>query len=96
MEGTIGSAVKYQGIPYYMNQMNEWVRTFAEKFNDILKSGFTAENIPGIDLFVADHATDGEQYLFPDEGRISMGSCTGRNMKRFIRRSIMRKKQRLT
>ncbi len=69
MEGTIGSAVKYQGIPYYMNQMNEWVRTFAEKFNDILKSGFTAENIPGIDLFVADHATDGEQYLFPDEGR---------------------------
>ncbi len=69
LEASIGSGVKYQGIPYYMNQMNEWVRTFAEKFNDLLKSGFTAENLPGISLFVGDHATDEEQFLFPEDGR---------------------------
>lgn len=32
-------AIKYQGIPYYMNQMNTWIRGFAEKINDIFMSG---------------------------------------------------------
>ena len=25
----IGTDLSYQGIPYYMNQMNEWIRTFS-------------------------------------------------------------------
>ncbi len=32
----INQAVNYKGIPYYMEQLNEWVRLFAEAFNDIL------------------------------------------------------------
>ena len=31
--------IKYQGIPYYMNQMNTWIRGFAEKVNDIFRAG---------------------------------------------------------
>ena len=31
----IGEQVNYQGIPYYMEQMNEWVRNYAESFNKL-------------------------------------------------------------
>lgn len=31
----IGDKVNYQGIPYYMKQMNEWVRDYAAAFNKI-------------------------------------------------------------
>lgn len=61
---SIGSGVNYQGIPYYMNQMNEWVRTFAEKFNDILTSGFSYVNEPGTLLFTGGMTTSDEQYQF--------------------------------
>lgn len=66
---SIGAGISYQGIPYYMNQMNEWVRTFAQKFNDILTSGYAADGSKGIMMFTGDHARDEEQYDFPDEGR---------------------------
>ncbi len=58
----VGSAVDYQGIPYYMEQMNEWVRSFAEVFNDIEQKG---EDVYGTSLaaeqrafFVAENITD--------------------------------------
>lgn len=69
MTANIGTSVAYQGVPYYMNQMNEWLRTFAQKFNDLLTSGYDSNGQKGIPLFSADHATDSEQYDFPDEGR---------------------------
>jgi flagellar hook-associated protein 1 FlgK len=47
-----------------MKQLNEWVRTFAEKFNDILKSG---DDNTGMIMFTGDMATDNDQYFFPDQ-----------------------------
>lgn len=35
-EAEVGSSVNYQGIPYYLEQLNEFVRLFARSFNDIL------------------------------------------------------------
>jgi flagellar hook-associated protein 1 FlgK len=70
---SIGSSVDYQGVPYYMSQMNEWIRTFAEKFNDILTSGYTADNLQGVKMFTADHATDEEQFDLPDSTRYDTG-----------------------
>ena len=32
---SIGSSIQYQGIPYYQEQLNEWVRQFAKAMNDI-------------------------------------------------------------
>jgi flagellar hook-associated protein 1 FlgK len=61
---SISTAVNYQGIPYYMNQMNEWVRTFAEKFNDILTSGYTSDNEAGSLMLTGDMATKDEQFSF--------------------------------
>lgn len=34
-EASVGKAVNYQGIPYYMSQMNEWVRQFSQTMNAI-------------------------------------------------------------
>ena len=65
----IGSSIDYQGVPYYMNQMNEWLRTFSQKFNDILTSGYDSDNNPGVPMFTGDMATDDEQFDFPDETR---------------------------
>ena len=67
-----GASVAYQGVPYYMSQMNEWLRTFSQKFNDILCSGFTSDGNPGIPMFSANHATDSEQFDFPDDFRYDL------------------------
>lgn len=63
-EATIGQSVNYQGVPYYMAQMNEWARTFAGKFNEILADGYDMYGNSGNILFSANHETDKEQYLF--------------------------------
>lgn len=65
-DAEINKPVDYQGIPYYMNQMNEWVRTFCEKFNDILKSGYTADSDPGCVLLTGGMETSDEQFMFED------------------------------
>lgn len=65
----IGDSLAYQGIPYYMNQMNEWLRTFSQKFNDILMSGYDSNNNPGSMMFTANLTTEDEQYDFPAEDR---------------------------
>lgn len=65
----IGDSLAYQGIPYYMNQMNEWLRTFSQKFNDILMSGYDSNNNPGSMMFTANLTTEDEQYDFPAEER---------------------------
>lgn len=66
---SIGASLAYQGVPYYMKQMNEWVRTFAQKFNDILTSGVDSNNEQGIKMFSGDHATEDKQFELPDKNR---------------------------
>ncbi|MBO4456414.1 MAG: hypothetical protein J5802_01700 [Butyrivibrio sp.] len=36
----IGYFNEYQGIPYYLAQMNEWIRQFSSAVNDIMVSGY--------------------------------------------------------
>lgn len=71
---SIGNSLDYQGIPYYMRQMNEWLRNFSQAANDILESGYTSDNISGIKLFTSNHVTDTEQFDFPDATRYNTGS----------------------
>ncbi len=63
-EVSVGGPVNYQGVPYYMKQMNEWVRDFAKKVNDIFKVGLTAEDPPkrADILFTADYVRKDGQY----------------------------------
>lgn len=62
----IGTDLSYQGIPYYMNQMNEWIRTFSQKFNDILTSGYSGNGDPGVKMFTGNKATGGGQFGLDD------------------------------
>ncbi|MBQ9590366.1 MAG: hypothetical protein IJR29_09305 [Butyrivibrio sp.] len=45
---TIGVSNGYQGIPYYMSQMNEWIRQFSSSTNEVMVNGYTSESIEGV------------------------------------------------
>lgn len=65
---TVGAKIDYQGVPYYQEQINEWVRTFAEAFNRILTQDGSVDGYgKAADvLFVANEATDVTQRKFLD------------------------------
>lgn len=63
----VGEAVSYQGIPYYMEQMNEWIRNFSSSVNSISESGYTSDGQAGINLFTGTKTTDSaSQYSYDD------------------------------
>ncbi len=45
---SIGYANNYQGIPYYMQQMNEWIRQFSDQVNQIMATGYTSDSLDGV------------------------------------------------
>lgn len=53
-------AIKYQGIPYYMEQMNAWIRGFVDKVNEIFTNGYDVNNNLGDILFTANKPTGGQ------------------------------------
>ncbi len=55
---SIGYANSYQGLPYYMAQMNEWIRQFSDSVNQIMTSGYTADSLDGVNLFTASMDTN--------------------------------------
>lgn len=65
LEVKTSESIKYQGIPYYMDQMNNWIRGFSEKVNDIFKAGVNVYEGAGCILFTGDKATGG-QYTETD------------------------------
>ena len=66
---SVGTGLNYQGVPYYMGQMNLWIRTFAQKFNDNLKSGYNAYDDFGCNLLTGDRSAEEGQFNFTDEFR---------------------------
>ncbi len=81
-EASIGSSVNYQGIPYYLSQMNEWVRLYSQAANDIVQSGKLDDGSDGHVMFTGTHpvqdrdlvrsktdrvdGTDGSRYTIVD------------------------------
>ena len=63
-EARVGTKVDYQGIPYYQEQMNEWVRIFAKAMNDIEKTAVDEEGNPAEVLFTAKDKVSGEEIKF--------------------------------
>lgn len=58
---SIGDEVEYRGIPYYMSQLNEFVRTFSATFNQQHNKGYDMDGNLGEDLFMAKDTTTGKQ-----------------------------------
>lgn len=66
MQASIGTSVDAMGIPYYMSQMNQFLRSFCSMFNDIMMDG---EDLNGdatdyYSFFTATDNVSGEQYAF--------------------------------
>lgn len=70
--GKVGKTVKtadevaYQGIPYYMQQMNTWIRGFADKVNEIFYAGTNAYDQSGDlnagNILFTGHDHNGDMY----------------------------------
>lgn len=63
----IGQDIDYKGIPYYMSQLNEFVRTFAKAYNDICKQGVDLNGEAGLDFFNSTDPVSGENFVFTEE-----------------------------
>ena len=63
----IGQDIDYKGIPYYMAQMNEFVRTFAKAYNDICKEGVDLNGEAGMDFFNSTDLVSGENFVFTED-----------------------------
>lgn len=46
----VGNNVNFEGVPYYMSKLNEFVRTFSRHINDICVSGVDADGNQGLDM----------------------------------------------
>lgn len=66
----IGKGVNYQGIPYYLSQMNEWVRKYARATNDIVQDGVLDDDTPGHALFTGMNSVSGEELKLDKSDRI--------------------------
>ncbi|MBQ8797990.1 MAG: flagellar hook-associated protein FlgK [Lachnospiraceae bacterium] len=66
---SVGITVDYKGVPYYMAQMNEFLRTYAKKFNEIHKSGVDLNGEQGQDFFVGTNKVTGQEYRFGVYGK---------------------------
>ncbi|MBD5105822.1 MAG: flagellar hook-associated protein FlgK [Lachnospiraceae bacterium] len=75
-EAAVGKALNYQGIPYYQEQLNEWVRIFAKAFNDIatVSGAEDGEGNPADIFFAADKPGDTIQYHFDASQNITAGT----------------------
>lgn len=46
----IGVSIDFEGVPYYMSKLNEFVRTFSRHINDLCVSGVDADGNQGLDM----------------------------------------------
>lgn len=59
----IGASVDFMGIPYYQQQLNEFVRNFSKAYNDlILKDGVNLKGEQANAFFVANDLVNGGEY----------------------------------
>ena len=61
LKAQIGDSVEFRGIPYYMSQLNELVRTFSATLNQQQNRGYDLYDNRGVDMFMAADVTTNEQ-----------------------------------
>ncbi len=75
LEASVGPSVDYQGIPYYLSQMNQWVRMYSSAYNKILQGGVQDNGEPGIKMFTGEFP-DGTEYSFSTDIERGNGNLT--------------------
>ena len=87
---SLGDSVDFRGIPYYMSQLNEFIRTFSANVNQLQNAGYDMDNNKGVDLFVGlDSQTDKQMnmielirntkdgYYYLNGSKVFSGKVTG-------------------
>lgn len=68
VEAQIGRPLHFKGIPYYLDQLNLFVRKFAKEFNELHKQGRDLHGDKGLDFFNGIDKVSGENYTFKVPG----------------------------
>ncbi len=80
MSAKVGEQVDYQGIPYYLEQMNEWVRDYSYNFNKIYgvenATDYNGDTHEGAIFFTGDNAVKGGQFTLDVDLRAKKYSST--------------------
>lgn len=63
----VGTSVAEKGVPYYMAQLNEFVRTYAQEFNRLHNQGLDLNDEQGLDFFNATIPASGENYAMQED-----------------------------
>lgn len=61
-KAVVGDAVDYRGIPYYMAQLNEFVRTFSYRFNELQEQGLDLDGNDGKSMFIGKDKVNGYEF----------------------------------
>lgn len=64
----ISDEVDYRGIPYYMSQLNEFIRKFSYEFNKVQIAGYDLNGDLGKEMFIGTDKTSGEEMNFGTAG----------------------------
>lgn len=63
---TVGESIDFKGVPYYMQQLNEFVRTYAEAMNSVHLQGENKYGETGKLFFTAIDEVTGEELSFTE------------------------------
>ena len=78
MKAEIGVNVDFMGIPYYQQQLNEFVRNYAKVYNDlILADGVNLKGEQVNAFFVANDLVNGGEYDYDSHGYIEGVDANG-------------------
>ncbi|MFV0465655.1 MAG: flagellar hook-associated protein FlgK [Lachnospiraceae bacterium] len=72
----IGETISSKGVPYYMAQMNEFLRSFVSRFNAYQQSGVDLNGNQAGSFFIAQKTVGGE-YDFADQSVTTDGATAG-------------------
>ena len=75
---SIGDSISFKGVPYYMAELNEFVRTFSRYMNDIHSdsAGVDSDGNQGLDLFSTTSPTGTDYEFTTGAGLINNGTDT--------------------
>lgn len=78
---SVGESVDSMGVPYYMSQMNEFIRAFAKEFNAILAKGedLDENKTDYYSFFTGKDAVSGDEYVCSGIGTDSYYNLTAAN-----------------
>lgn len=70
-QAIMGQNINCKGIPYYMEQLNEFVRTLSKYMNDLYTTGADANGDPGMDFYTALNTATGEDFVLTNNANTS-------------------------